>query len=292
MAMLTYTNKINEVEIGLGIERLLVADYPNVWTPVRIDLEDLDTTAPGFWDLGAVVEDTPSFNVSREMYELATGLPQVIQFQQNIVLGASFSISLYSHSWRKAQFAFGTFKPQVTITTVMDGETTPAAVDVATVTSDGFGFTVTFAPATPLVAGQLIVLGAPADFEDPDAVEAIIDTVSTDGITYTLKTKPYMPIVVGDNIGTYELATQPIGGAEVRYYSLLGVTDFTGGWQMVHELQKASPAGEWTEEIRPDDAGKIPLEFNALGYEKLIGGCTEILVAQRHEFAPQAVICA
>lgn len=283
MAMLTYTNKINEVEIGLGIERLLIADYPNTWTPARIDLEDLTTTAPGFFDLGAVVEDTPSFNISREMFELATGLPQVIQFQQNIVLGASFAISLYSHSWRKAQYAFGTFKPQVTIT--------DQTATVSTVTDD-FTIVTNVAPDTVLVPGQLVVIYPTAQFEDADAVEVIIDTVSTDNLTYTFKTKPYKTIQTGWNLGLYTIATQPIGGAEVRYYSLLGVTDFTGGWQMVHELRKVSPAGEWTEEIRPDDAGKIPLEFNALGYEETIGSCTEILVAQRHEFAPQAVICA
>lgn len=97
----SYTNQINTAEVDVSIERLLIAPFGTVWNPSRVDIS---SPPSGFYDLGAVVEDSPTFKGTRKMFELMTGIPEVLQYQFVQSLSGEFDISLHSNNWSKFSY--------------------------------------------------------------------------------------------------------------------------------------------------------------------------------------------
>lgn len=275
----TYLNKINEAEVSLAIEQLLIADYTQVWTPGRIDV---DSPPAGFTALGAVVEDTPVMRYGREKFQLQTGIPAVTQFESIQSMEGGFECQLHSNSWRKLQYALGNFTA------------TASATTVATITSvvDSGTFVVTSgASITP--HRHYIFAATAAGFDAGDASEAVVTSVTSVSSTVQLVTvspPPFKSPAANWAIGSYEYVRQVFGGSTIKYYKLLGVADFINGIQVVHQLFKVSPADEVTEEFRPDQNTRIPLNFNALGVETQIGSCTELVIGDRYQF-PKNSFC-
>jgi|GEM_PF-3003265 len=266
----TYSNEINDIEVSLGIERLLIADYEQSWTPARIDLDSLPS---GFEDLGAVAEDTPVFRYGREKFQLITGLPRVAQFQNIMSMEGSFACQLHSNSWRKLQYALG--RSAVASTTVVATVTSVVATNQFVVTS-----------GESLTACRQYILGAAGTFNKADTPETQVTSISTtgDGAVVYVSPTPLKTVAANWAFASYEYVRQIYGGSSVTYYKLLGVCDFIDGVQVVHQIYKASPSEEVTEEIRPDNNARIPIQFDALGVETTIGSCTELIVADRYYF--------
>ena len=126
----TYNNALNTLETALGIEQFLAAPYPTTFTPVRIDIS---TPPAGFMDLGSVVEDSPVVRVTKEFFELKTGLPRTLQYRKVIDVTAEIEFKIYSHSWWQAQFALGNASTITTVTTVASGSITTQYFGKATV---------------------------------------------------------------------------------------------------------------------------------------------------------------
>jgi len=78
----------------------------------------------GFMNLGAVVEDSPSIKISREVYQLVTGIPKVVQFQSVISMKAEIAFKLYTNSFFQAQFMLGNTTSITTVTTIGSGTIT------------------------------------------------------------------------------------------------------------------------------------------------------------------------
>lgn len=102
----SYNNTITENEVSLAIEQVLIATSGTSWTPGRVDV---GSPPSGFTHLGAVVEDTPSLQVTREKFRLQTGIPKVIQYQAIIGLTGRFEAQLHSNAWDKWAYAFGNY---------------------------------------------------------------------------------------------------------------------------------------------------------------------------------------
>lgn len=75
----------------------------------------------------------------------------------------------------------------------------------------------------------------------------------------------------------------PLGGTKLKKYALLGVADFVDGTQVVHFFPKVSAKPEFTEELRPDDAGKVMMGFDAYSHISTIHG-GERVVGERLYF--------
>lgn len=54
----------------------------------------------------------------------------------------------------------------------------------------------------------------------------------------------------------------PFGTTTIKKFALLGVADFTDGSQVVHHFPVVVPKAEYTEQVRPDAAGKVALGFD------------------------------
>lgn len=107
----TYLNEINTDEVSLGITKLFVAPADTSWSVGRCN----GTSPPAsFYDLGAVVEDTPVLRVTREKFKLITGIPRVLQFQAILAMEGNFQAMLHSNNWAKFQYALGNTSPDTT----------------------------------------------------------------------------------------------------------------------------------------------------------------------------------
>jgi len=114
----TYNQTIQSHELSMAIERFMIAAYPQAFSAARVDI---DSPPAGFVDLGAVVEDTPSVTITREVYELKTGIPKVTQLQVVTEMSAEVSFSCYSNTNFHAQFSLGNDTSITTVTTIASG---------------------------------------------------------------------------------------------------------------------------------------------------------------------------
>lgn len=279
----TYTNDINEQEVSLGIEHLLIADYPRSWTPARIDIE---APPAGFYHLGAVVEDSPVLNYSRTYFELDAGLPMVTQYRAVTGMEGTFSVDLHSYSWRKLQYALGNY----TATGSFSDESVEAY--------DGSLRRVTLAGTTStesLSVNQIVTLTQSATPDDPDAESSRISSLAAGSgdnayVYLTTNLSSTLSETLTNSGGTLSFQHTPgytklhFGGNTIRDFTLLGVVDLIDGTQIVHHIPKASPSGDLEITFRPEQNARIPLSFKALGVNTVINSCTQIIVAESYEF--------
>lgn len=118
MGTKTYSNALTLHEVGLTIERFLVAAYPQTFTAARVDMESLPT---GFMDMGAVVEDTPVIRIGREKHQITTGIPRMVQYEEILGLTGAIEFSLITNSFWQAQFMLGNVSTITTVTTIASG---------------------------------------------------------------------------------------------------------------------------------------------------------------------------
>jgi hypothetical protein len=276
MGRRAYANIVNPVEVSIGIQRLLIGDFPQTWTPARIDL---DAPPSGFYDLGAVVEDTPSMKVSREKYQLETGVPMVLQFEATQKVSGTFECQLHSNSWRKLQYGLGNYTAAASYTELGSVTSVTAA--------NAYTFTGT-AIASGVAVGQTMVFASASNrLDNPDAFETRVTSIAlATNATFYLDPAPTAATSIGTGwkMAYYDYVKQVYGSSRNKYYSLLGVADFIDGTQIVHYVKKASPAAEMVEEIRPQENQRIPLSFNFLGQETTINSIIELVVGERYFF--------
>lgn len=276
MAGKTYANQINPMEVNLAIEQLLIAPEGTAWTIGRVDPASPPT---GFVNLGAVVEDTPQLSISREKFELDTGIPRVRQFEVTTGMNGSFSCQLHSYSWRKLQYALGNYSAVSSAT---------AVTSIASVTNRNVVTLTT--TSTSINVGRQIVFAAPGNQDSADetkAIETQIASIHSDGLTLFLQPTPATTPTTAMNLYYYDVVSQAVGTSKNTYYALLGVADLLDGSQIVHEFRKAAPAAEIQLAITPEQNVRIPLTFNALGYSKtaaIYGGSAELIVMESHYF--------
>lgn len=272
----SYVNAVNPMEVSLAIEQLLIAPEGTAWTIARVDP---DAPPSGFKNLGAVVEDTPTIEVTREQFELETGIPKILQFSVTNRMTGTFNATLYSNSWRKLQFALGNYTA-VSSHTVVTSISSVSNQNVITLTTTSASLTV---GRQIVIASNTVALG----FDAVDGIETQIASKHSDGLTYFLSPTPIRTPTDGQYVGYYAYVQQAVGTARNTYYHLLGVCDFVDGSQIVHQMVRVKPAGTWSENISPDNVAQIPLSFQAFGFsDAAIPGATgtELIVARRIYF--------
>jgi hypothetical protein len=282
MATKSYVNAVREDEVSIAIQRLLIAPYPTTWTPARVDLTPGNLPA-GFYDLGAVVEDSPTLQVSRQSYVLTTGIPAVRQYEKITQIDGTLSVQLHSYSWRKLQIALGNYSAVSSATLV----TTILSVQ------DNKQFTVCAVGSlsTPVTVGDKIIVATAAKVNDIDAGETVILSVVTENAsltTYYCNALPQTPTTSNWGIYKYAYVEQFYGTATNREFTLLAVADFLEGDQVVHEFYKVRPAGDFERTIRPGENLRLPLQFNAFGVTKSVRGNNELVICREVQFPKTA----
>lgn len=268
----TFTNNINEMEVSLAIEQLLIAPEGTAWTAGRVDP---DAPPTGFVNLGCVVEDTPSLTISREKFELDTGIPRIRQYEVVTGMNGVFACQLHSDSWRKLQWALGNYTAVCSPT---------QTVSISSVTNRNVITLSTTSGSLP-VGRQIIIAASAALAEHTEAIETQIASKHSNGLDLFLQPTPIRTPTAGHYVYYYNIASQAFGTSKNSRYALLGVADLLDGSQIIHEFRKVSPAGEIQIQITPEQNVRIPLSFNAFGFsvtDARFGGIAELVVALNH----------
>lgn len=100
----TYNQTLDSSEASLAIERFLIAPYGTSYSPAKMDFS---TPPTGFYDMGTVVEDSPTIRVRREKYQLELGIPRILAYEMIRSVNAEIEFSVYSNTNWNAQFALG-----------------------------------------------------------------------------------------------------------------------------------------------------------------------------------------
>lgn len=281
MVRKSYVNAVDLQETSLAIEQFLIAEYPTTWTPGRIDLFPGQLPS-GFKSLGAVVEDSPSFKVTKNKYTLQTGIPAVRQYERTIGLEGTLEFALHSTSWRKLQVALGNLTA-VSSATIVSSVGSIQSASIIHLSS---------APTTPITVGDQVVFSAAGQQDGIDTQETVLRSVVSVLASFT--SWYVVPPLAGSPAGTenvykYAEVRQYYGTATEREFTLLGVADFVDGYQIVHEFPRVQVAADVTREIRPGENLRLPLTFNLFAVTRTIRGNDELILAQESYFPKRGV---
>jgi len=103
--------------------------------------------------------------------------------------------------------------------------------------------------------------------------------LSTDGF-------PFIP-VVGNPISQVLADTYALGTKRIPYFHLLGVADFLNNGQVVHDFPRATPRGQWQEQLRVGMEERIPVLWDMQGFVDSTSG--ENIIGYRYYYAGNTV---
>ncbi len=268
----TFENLIELPEVSIAIEQLLVAPFGTSWTPGRIDIA---SPPSGFTALGAVDEEASVIQVTRAKLELRTGIPQVLQFDAVTGLEGKISTVLLSNSNRKAVFALGGADIRNISPATLTVVSTPAAT--ATIV------TLAASPSTNVYVGDDVV--ATVTTPGYEASQNFAVVASINGLELHFEDAGFGTVPGLDEFVGRPLATRlAFGTSIINRFHLLGVADFIDGKQVIHQFPKVSAFGDWVEEIKASQTGRIPVAFDAFGQTTTIFGGSELIVGERYFF--------
>lgn len=272
-----YENLVLERDVSLGIENLFMAPYPTTFDPTTqiTDVLDIGSSWPGFVWLGAVVEDTPQLTVSREKFQLMTGIPKSLQYEAITQVAGKFECSLYTISPRRTAYALGNVDP---LNVTKTGGTSFASINSVT---NKYIVTLAGTPAGGLSVNDYIVTASATTGIAQSVNEAQVSSIN--GLTIVFGTPSLLTTPSANHfLAKITAVKQPYGTKELRKYALVGLADFVDGAQVIHYLPKVAPGGEFVEAIRPDDVGKIPLSFDAYALSNSDYGVSGLVVGHRY----------
>jgi len=286
--MATYENLISTREVSLAIEHILVAPENTAWSPARLNIPD---TIPSGWQhLGAVMEDSPQLTVTKEKFQLSTGIPSVLQYQAVRGLTGQFQVTLHSNTNRIAYYGLGNYTPIKTVVGSFGNAVSITSIDAAR--TRVFVGTVS---AASFAVGDVLSLGTDESDLTTGLAEAEVNAIGTGAALTPGWLAMSTPGFTVDATASHKVAKVsysriPFGTKVLPFFTVLGVADFIDGVQVVHHLGKASPAGEWTEAVRPEQNIQVATTWDLFGYSTSTYGASgtkELIVGERFWFPKQ-----
>lgn len=278
MADKTFNNVIQTRSVSLAIEQILIAPSSQSWSPTRVSMSH--TSLPtGFRALGAVVEDQVSLTLTKELFQLQTGIPRVLQYSAVIGVSGRLEVLFHSFSQRVMAYAMGNVDPQNTVNTIV------------TLASSAQQYTqIALANAIPGVTiGDVLVTHTTTTGIATTDNEAEVNSIGTGATSLTIYlTSPgFLDIpATGGFVGKLTMVAVPAGTSKQKEYHILGVADTIDGYQVVHDMQKARVgAGDMQEGFRPTENQRIQGRWELFGYNvSRYPPDTELVVAERFWF--------
>jgi len=248
MASNTYTNAITEREVSIALEQILIADTTQTWTPGRIDV---GSPPAGFTHLGAVVEDSPNLSISREKFELRTGIPSVLQFDAVTGMSGQFSAAFYSNSNIIAAYGLGADVVKNSVGTINVNTATADSASEMTITGSGVFAVDDIVAIAKDNAASTPAVATIVDLQKSTIIRKVtaVETLSADKITFDVALD-FVP-TVKSIVAKLEASKVVFGTTKNPRYALLGVADFLDGSQVIHYFKKVAPVGEFSENIQP-----------------------------------------
>jgi len=280
----SFNNVIISRNVSLAVEQLLIAPSSQTWSPTRITMSH--TSLPtGFKHLGAVVEDSVNLTFSRDIYQLQTGLPRVLQYSAVVGISGRLEATFHSFSQRTMAYAMGNVDPVNTVSTVYGTTIDSGAWGLSSYTQ--------ISANTPgigtILVGDVIVTAATSPALLTTDNEAEVNSIGTGVNSMVLYftspgflTKPQTSWFFAKLTGV----ALPAGTSKQKEYHILGVADTLDGYQVVHDMQKVRVGGgDMNDAFRPTENGRVQGRWELLGYQvSRYAPDTELVVAERFWF--------
>ena len=117
--------------------------------------------------------------------------------------------------------------------------------------------------------------------------EQIIGVDGEFAVVVWAKSNDVVAQALGVDAVTCTIATNvtrvPFGRTTIKKYGIIGIADFVDGTQVVHYFDEVSVKPEYSENIRPDEAGRIMMGFDCYSHISTIHG-DERIVGERFYF--------
>jgi len=233
-----------------------------------------------------VQDDSPSVQVSKEMYTLDTGIPSVRAYQAVTRLMGEFSFVLHSYAPFPNYIGAGGTAPITIPATLYGGYATVLTIQSRTV----IGVNTITADMQP---NCMIVV---------DTSVSILSSGNTGWITSVNTSSKYITlsgpdglkridIAVGNPLVAISRSQQLLGGSGMPRFHILGVADFFDGGQVVHDMPFAQPRGNWAEALRAGQDPRVQCTFDLLGYTVSTPYSTsgQVSILERHWFPPTTI---
>jgi hypothetical protein len=271
----SFNNVITTRNVSLAIEQILMAPSSVTWTPTRVSLSN--TAIPvGFRNLGAVVEDSVQLTISRELFQLQTGVPRILQYSAVIGLSGRLEVQFHSFGSRQLAYASGNVDPVNTVNTIITlAATTGHALTLAHATT---------AVPTATIGDVFVVFPTTPGIATTDN-EAEVSSIS--GTAYSFTSPGFLDLPTsGGFIGKLTSVAVPAGTSKQKEYHILGVADTIDGIQIVHDMQKARVgAGDMQQGFRPTENARTQGRWELFGYNTTRYGVdTELILMERFQF--------
>ena len=296
----TYINNITAGDVSLFMEQMLLAPEGTAWTPGRVDVS---SPPAGFIHMGAIVSDSPQLTVQKENYQLATGIPMTLRYQATVRIVGEFQMIMHSNRNSRLITALGgldafhfptgsTTWGTIAATVFATGINSIAPQDRTRIQINSTAGTSTW--LGNLKAGDVLVTDTAANIHttlNEAFVEKVVDATSPSGAKVVTLAGPHgfpLPPVDAAPVYVIERDEVPLGTSQIPYYHILGVADALNGTQIIHQMEKASPRGQFVETLQSAQDARIPAIFDLFGYSVSTPFANEshIAVAARHWFSP------
>lgn len=278
----TYQNLITTRDVSLAIQQFLIAPYGTTTWVASSGKVNVSSPPSGFRSMGAVDEESPQITVTRNKFQLRTGIPQVLQYQAVTSLEAQIQFSLHTRDTRKALYALGSSSVAAT-EAGGNGALYLAPASLTLIASVGSAGQITLAasPALPWYVGDEIVTSATSAGWATSQNYAVISSIS--GAVVTVDPPFATTPVITPGVVAKPLAIRnAFGTSIVRDYTIMGVADFIDGYQLVHYFNRCQPSAEFTEQLRASQNERLNFQFDVFGVD---GGATynnELIVGERY----------
>lgn len=277
--MPTYANVIQPEEVSLALEHLLIAPVGTAWTPGKIDV----TSPPaGFITLGAVQDDSPQIQVTKQYYRVQTGIPSVLAYQAVTQLAGQFGLVLHTFHNYHAYVGLGGLPPYN-----LPNTTGRPYYSVSTATSRTL---LTVSSTSGWNVNDMVVTDTTANLNTTRNYAWIDSIVSGTSVHFSgdgLKE----PATNANPIVSVAHSRYALGTAITPQFRILGVADFLNNAQVVHDLQKALPSGQWTETLRNGQHAQVQAQFDLFGYtvSTPYSTASQLVVGERYLFLPNTI---
>jgi hypothetical protein len=273
----TYSNEIKKATVSLGIERLLLAPEGTAYTPARIDIS---SPPSGFIDVGAVVDDSVSVSITRDIKKLLTGIPKGPKRQWVVEIGAEVTGRFITNDNAVLEYILGNvYKYNEFKTTV------PASLTTIDSVTDRDVLTLAASPGVGWFVGDFVATSTTTTGLATTANMARISSISGLNIYFSDYTFNNTP-AASDYAAVVKLTRMPFGTSQLKKFVLIGVADLVDGYQIQHYMPEVSPTGDWSEMIQPEPS---EMDFTFSAYTTTTSyytGADEQIPGERFWFPP------
>lgn len=275
--MKSYVNSIIQEEVSMALQHLCIAPYGTSYDKTRIDVS---SPPAGFLHLGAVVNDSPAVQVTKQKYQLPLGIPDVVSYEVVMSIRGEIGAVLISNSTLKSYMAGGGAPPVHYPIVAHSGSAAPVVTaDTITRTVLSVNTTAGFVVGASVVTDSSGNIGSSLNVTYITSVGGGNIYLSGDGFHFIpVAGQPVMQILRDE---------YPLGTSRIPYWKLLGVADFLNNGQVVYEFGRATPRGQWSEALRVGTEARVPVVFDLQGYVDPVTG--ENIIGARYQFSANTI---